>query len=87
MKPEQNMKLYAWQPQGHGQKSFFVISESEEIAKKLVEKEISRLIALSQDDNYSGDECYSNYDFYGWGTDYYELTIASVGEVIINNND
>jgi hypothetical protein len=81
------MKLFSWQPQGHGEQSFFVVAENEKEASDAVYKEIQRLLKLSSDDEYLGDEgFYSDSDFSGWGTDYYKLTIAEPGVVIRNDN-
>jgi hypothetical protein len=71
------MKLYAWQPQGHGEQSFFVMAESESQAKQSVEKKIKSLIE---------SEDYSDYDFTGWGTDYYQLSVVDSETVVINDN-
>jgi hypothetical protein len=68
------MKLYAWQPHGHGELSFFVVAESEEEARRHVEEHI-RLSGVSS--------C----DYQGWGTDYYQLTVAEPGMVLRNFND
>jgi hypothetical protein len=68
------MKLYAWQPNGHGQLSFFVCAESEEAARAAVESQIAKLE-------------FGDYAVRGWGTDYYELTAAEPGEVIEHAND
>jgi hypothetical protein len=82
------VRLYAWQPNGHGEESFFVMAESEESAKVAVETEMARLLALSADDDYLGDEgFYSGSSFSGWGTDYYTLTEADLGKVLRNSND
>jgi len=71
------MRLFAWQPKGHGEQSIFVIAESLESATKAAEAEIERL--KNQDDFYCS--------FNGWGTDYYRLTVAEPGQVITNDND
>jgi hypothetical protein len=76
------MKLYAFQPKGHGQKSFFVMAESEKEAKEFVAKKIAELLA-NEEDGIS----YSDYDFSGWGTDYYCLEVFEVGQVVLNDND
>jgi hypothetical protein len=72
-------KLYAWQPRGHGQQSFFVAAETEADAREAVEKEISR---LKRDCGW-----FREYDCLGWGTDYYELTALPLGRVLTNDND
>lgn len=68
------MKLYAWQPQGHGDPSFFVMAESIEAATAAVEAQIKV------------DKATYNIDCYGWGTDYYVLNIADAGVVLMNDN-
>ena len=72
------MKLYAWQPRGHGQQSFFVCAESEGAARSAVDQEIARLKSTAELDEYS---------VRGWGTAYYDLTIADPGYVVQNEND
>lgn len=66
--------LYAWQPKGHGQNSFFVAAKSEDEAIKAVEKHMT-------EDEYIGD-----YETRGWLTDYYELTVLPVGVATNNAN-
>jgi hypothetical protein len=83
-----NRRLFAWQPNGHGEKSFFVVAETEEQARAAVEAKISDLLAKSKDGDYFGEDgIYSEIDFSGWGTDYYKLTVADIGEVVMNSND
>jgi len=72
------MKLYAYQPDGHGEMSFFTIAESEEKARQVIDKHIK--------EKYFKDGKYL-YAAGGWETDYYILTVAEVGEVIENHND
>jgi len=76
------MKLFAWQPKGFGQLSFFVCAENEEIARIAVDQEIARLKTISKDNFDAIDE----YDAIGWGTDYYELTVVDPGVVVTNDN-
>jgi hypothetical protein len=66
------VKLYAWQPEGHGELSFFVCAESQEQALAAVEMSVRSL---------RGNECS------GWGTDYYQLRIFDPGKVAFNQND
>lgn len=66
-------KLYAWQPQGHGEYSFFVMAESEQQAKEAIDK-------------YLIDENIGHCEQDRWGTDYYELTVVDPLQVIINEN-
>jgi hypothetical protein len=76
--------LYAWQPRGHGEPSFFVCAESEDAARAAVESDIKRRMAIPWDN----DEKFERLDsVHGWGTDYYDLTVAPVGRVIANDND
>jgi len=82
------MKLYAWQPQGHGEQSFFVMAESEEQARQAVEAKIAELLAKGASDDYwEEDGHYTEYDFNGFGTGYYVLTVLDAGEVALNDND
>jgi hypothetical protein len=68
------MKLFAWQPTGHGPLSFFVMAEDEASARVAVE-------AFIQAQGLKG------YDVGGWDTgDGYEFTIAEAGQVLINDN-
>ena len=67
------MKLYAFQPKGHGQLSFFVMAETKEQAIEQVGKHIA-------EDGY-------DYNASRWGTDYYECTEVGPGVVIENEND
>ena len=77
------MKLFAWQPDGHGQLSWFVCAKTLDDAKKAIDQEISRRLSLDNND----PDRIRNYDILGWGTDYYALTICAVGTPISNNND
>lgn len=82
------MKLYAWQPKGYGDQSIFVMAESEEKAIAVVREKISELIAKGDDEYFfENDRHYSELDFRGFGTDYYELTVLDENEVIFNSND
>ena len=69
------VRLFAWQPQGHGELSFFVAARSEAEAREAVEKYIDNL-GPGWRKAYEGK----------WGTDYYELTVLEVGQVITNDN-
>lgn len=80
------MKLYAWQPKGHGEESFFVMAENEEDARKFVEDKIQKGWYYSDEDICFQDMRVS-YCTDGWGTDYYHLTVCDVGQVITNAND
>lgn len=78
-----DLKLYAFQPRGHGEKSFFVVAADEAEARQSVDAEIARLLARGYKDGWRFDS--SDYD--GWGTDYYEVTVAPRGAVVRNDND
>ena len=76
-----SVKLYSWQPNGHGQYSFFVASESLEDANMALQKYIDEHI--DKDD----EEYLDGYSIDGIGTDYYKLTISDVGTIVSNAND
>ena len=69
------MNLYAWQPDGHGDPSYFVMAESEEEARTAVE--------LSED--FDGWTIVVDQSGKKIG-DYYELTILKALEIITNDN-
>ena len=75
------MKLYAWQPKGHGEYSFFVMAESKKEAIEEVEKYIEKELELNLN-----SKCGLAYEIGGWGTDYYDLTVLDPLQVIINDN-
>ena len=74
------INLYVWRPDGHGEYSFIVAEESKEKAVAAVEKYIKDHL------NKNDGHCLGNYEVTGWGTDYYELEIFSVGEVVTHDN-
>lgn len=74
------MKLYAFQPKGHGPDSYFVMAESEQDARAAVLSYIERESKEQYDGFHRGD-------WGKFGTDVYELSVLSVGEVINNGND
>jgi hypothetical protein len=76
------MKLYAFTPKGHGQYSFFVMAEDEEHARKAVENKIKKLLAEGEDGTH-----FSDYNFDGWGTDYYRVEVFDANQVALNAND
>jgi serine protease inhibitor ecotin len=78
-----SLRLFAWQPKGHGEMSIFVLAENEVEAIAAVEAEMLRQEALDEDD----DNYYTCGSFNGWGTDYYVLTVAEPGQVIFNYNE
>jgi hypothetical protein len=69
------MKLYAFQPSGHGEPSFFVMAEDEAEAVQAVETYIKNEEAKGR-----------VLDYDQWGTDYYQMTVLDRGEVIENDN-
>jgi hypothetical protein len=71
------MKLYAFQPQGHGEQSFFTIAKSEEEAIKAVTKHIEKVYPKGSS---------NEYDAHGFGTEYYKMTVVEEGQVVENNN-
>ena len=77
------MKLYAWQPRGHGSLSWFVCAETEEAARAAVESEIARRKSLDLLDL----DRITDFEVRGWGTDYYELTVVEPGVVVANENE
>jgi len=66
------LRLYAFQPKGHGPKSYFVMAENEDEARAFV----SAVVADA--DGYDSD---------GWKTGGYTVTVAEPGDVIVNDND
>lgn len=72
------MKLYAFIPGGHGQYSFYVMSENEDTARKTVQKHIDRNFTKNGTLDYAAD---------GWGTDYYGIIEVQPNEVVENPND
>jgi hypothetical protein len=70
------MKMYCFQPGGHGETSAFVLAETEEEARRFV------LDAAEKED------IFRRPDLDGFETDYYEVKIVDKpGEVIWNAND
>ncbi|CAN5330454.1 hypothetical protein BH10ACI1_BH10ACI1_33020 [soil metagenome] len=70
------MKLYAFQPNGYGQYSFFVMAESEDEARRAVEIYIEKTFDST-----------CNLPYAGFGTAVYKLTMLGNGEVVSNAND
>ena len=75
------VRLYAFQPKGHGELSFFVAAETEEKARQSVDAYIAAHKG-KDDGHYVGD-----YNTDGWGSDYYMVTVAEIGQVVTNDND
>ena len=71
-----HLKLFAFQPKGYGQYSFFVMAENETEARRAVEEYI---------ENNFDSTC--NLPYAGFGTDVYKLTVLNRGEVVDNAND
>lgn len=78
------MKLYAWQPEGHGPQSFFVVAASQQEAQAAVAAEIQRCLALPRSDPDHLDPYDVGDD--RWAEDH-RLTIAEPGKVVMNSND
>lgn len=78
------MNLYAFQPKGHGSFSFFVMAENEGEARRAVDHYVRESIDKSEHD---GSYLFTEGECEGWGTDYYVMTVAGVGQVISNAND
>ena len=75
------MKLYAWQPKGHGSLSFFVCAENEKDAKDAVYDYVREHMPKSDDD------FVPDYLSKGVGTDGYLLTVLGPMQVATNHND
>ncbi len=73
---DQEMKLFAFQPNGYGQYSFFVMAENDLEARRAVERYIEDTFDSS-----------CNLPYAGFGTDSYKLIVLNRGEVIANAND
>jgi len=80
MSRDDNLKLYAFQPDGHGPYSFFVMAKSEADAREAIEG--WRITEGLEKDNYNMGGYYDDDDDYD-----YELTVLKEGEVIVNDND
>jgi hypothetical protein len=79
----EGLRLYAWQPKGHGELSWFVVAETEAEAKDAVDREIARRRALPWDD----PEHIGGYNVARWGSAYYTLTVAKRGQPVDNANE
>jgi hypothetical protein len=74
------LKLFGFQPPGHGQYSFFVMAETKEAAVSYINKYIED--HLNKDDGHF----LSDYYIQGWPEDY-DITEAAEGNVITHAND
>ncbi|MCW5961580.1 MAG: hypothetical protein KIS76_15560 [Pyrinomonadaceae bacterium] len=70
------MKLFAFQPSGYGQYSFFVMAEDLTEALHAVEKYIAETFDST-----------CSLPYAGFGTESFKLTVVDRGEVITNAND
>jgi len=73
------MKLYSFQPKGHGEYSFFVMAETVKDAFMYVQAYIDQF--------YRDEDGSLSYEAQSWGTDYYEVTSGIEGFVIDHAND
>lgn len=73
------MKLYAWQPVGHGPQSFFVMAETQEDAAKKVIQKTYELVGEGDIWGYK----YARLFF----SEHWNYTVAEVGEVLTNDNE
>lgn len=99
MTTDDTVRLFAWQPDGHGEHGFFVAANSEEEARKCVEKYIAEHLIRPGARGKTIDELLlpgasgkddvplGESEINGWGTDYYKLTVVEVGQVIVNENN
>ena len=76
------MKLFGFQPRGHGELSWFVMAETEESARDAVEADIKRRRALP----FTNPNHIHETDYAGWGTDYYTVSVASAGVPLSKEN-
>lgn len=93
-----NLKLFCFQPKGHGEYSAFVMANSEEEARKFIDKAVV--------DHNKKYEAYENFEFEDdmeeedipeevlysidigkFNTGYYNVTVLGVGEVAFNANE
>jgi hypothetical protein len=73
----ETMKLYAFQPKGHGEMSAFVMAESEQEARARIRE------AANAEEARRGWPV----DLDGFDTDYYQIHALGPGEVVLNDND
>jgi hypothetical protein len=74
------MKLYAYQPKGHGEQSFFTVANNEAEALENITRHIKEKL---KEDKYNSIHPLGYSEF---GSDYYTLTVVEPGEVIENDN-
>ena len=63
------MKLFIWEGKNIGCSTIYVIEETEERAK-------------TKADEYVAKQKKEGWTWFGWGTDFYELRTAEVGEIV-----
>lgn len=68
------MKLYSFCPKGHGELSFYVVAPNCEKATELIK-------------DYIKSNELDEYDYYGFGTDYYSVTETDCENVVVARND
>jgi hypothetical protein len=67
------IKLYAFEPNGNGELSFYTIAKNKKEAFDIVDKYV-------KEKHFSNNKF--DYDANGWGTDYYILTECEYGSII-----
>lgn len=67
--------IYGFYPEGHGSYSFFTTANSEEEARAIVDLQVKKMRETGGD-----------YETSGWGTDYYTVEYAPLGQVLTNDN-
>jgi len=75
------VKLYAFQPEGHGPLSYFVMAESEAQARAAVRRYIVDNMNKPKTAYITGN------DLRKWDDGYQQCRVFDVGEVITNDND
>lgn len=75
------MNLYAFRPNGHGPQSFFVMAESEEEARMLINARIA--LRTKSDPEFP----YGDYGLDEWTEGNYEMKVYMPGQVATNSND
>lgn len=70
------MKLFIWEPQGHGQDIVVVVEENLEKAQAAANQFVEDTIARTG----------VGYHYNGWGTEHYQLTTMDPGKVMTFEN-